>query len=280
MDKQKAWVVILVAVIGLFGVMYQSDKTDPARVPLTEATLKAQQTQAAQTQAALPTSSFTPPPTLKAGETPPSPTADIVLLENAGSDWERSCISSEIWQLYPSTLGLAVEHPEDCYSLISYGITANQGNLAFVRSNVREEEFRGIIVPIPDNTDIFFDLRVNHLENAEVWVGIMKSPIQWDGKYLRAKAGDSFNITNVINNFPKHDDNYHETTNPQLYHFQYCIEGNLWTVNYDGSPAPMFRDEIINFSPRYLFIGYRAYSNGSVTGSIDARISNLKIEEK
>lgn len=280
MDKQKTWVVILIAGIGLLGTMYQSYKTDPTRVPLIEATLEAQKTQAAQAQASLPTPTFPPSHTSSPGESTPLPTADIAIWENAGNDWESSCISSEIWQLYPNSLGLAVEHPENCYNLIAYGMTANQGNLAFVRSNAREEEFRGLVIPIPDNVDIFFNLRVNHLENAAVWIGIMKNPTRWDGKYLRAKAGDSFNITNVINNFPKHGDNYHETTAPPIYHFQYCLEGNLWTVNYDGSPAPMFKDEIITFSPRYLFIGYRAYSNSGVTGSIDVRISNLQIEAK
>lgn len=282
-ERKPTWVIILLALITLIGGIYEANKADPTRVLLTEATIEAQRTQAVQTQAALPPPSFEPSmtsPTLTEETQSPLPTADMVIWEKAGSDWGRSCISSEIWQLYPNTLGLAVEHPENCYNLIAYGITANQGNLAFVRNNVREEEFRGVEIPIPDNVDIFFDLRVNHLENAEVWVGIMKNPTQIDGKYLRAKAGDNFNITNVINNFPKHGENYYEKTSPPIYHFQYVIEGNLWTVNYDGSPAPMFKDETLNFSPRYLLIGYRAYSKGDMTGSIDVRISNLKIEEK
>ena len=200
--------------------------------------------------------------------------------EYPGADWERGCISSETWGIYSSAGYLNTPVEDGCYQLIEYGVSVHQGNLAFVRTKVFEPEIFGFLIPIPNNAKIAFDLRINELENAEVLVGISESPNSWDGVYLFSKADDNFHVASVENNFPvKVRENYYERSAPNIYNFEFEIEGNLWDISYENSPADMFTDINLSFSPRYLFIGYRAYKKGGSTGNLNTRISHLVIEE-
>lgn len=202
--------------------------------------------------------------------------------EYPGADWQRGCISADIWQVYPSDRILLGDVVKDgCYQLLEYGISAHQGNLAFVRQKVRQTEIYGILVPIPDNVEIEFSLRVNRLDNAEVWMGIVKSPNSRAGSYLVAKKDAYFDLVEIKRDFPsKLNENYHVRYNQDYYHFKFDIEGNLWNIWRNGTPQAMYSGINLMFTPRYLFIGYRAYPSNGISGTVDVRISDLTIEEK
>lgn len=202
-------------------------------------------------------------------------------LDLPGADWAKGCINSEIWQIYSSENDFNAPTQDGCYQLLEYGISAHQGNLAFVREKVRVPEAYGILVPIPDNAAISFTLRATKLEKAEVWVGIAKEPTSWSGIYLVSKDGGNFAIREVTNNIPaRKSRKYHDVEEPYRSEFQFEIEGNQWDISYDNSPAKMFSNVNLDFSPRYLFLGYRVYSENGVTGCLDTRISDLIIEKR
>ena len=278
-ENKKLWGIIIAAVLGLLGTFYQANKTDPVRVPAFEATLEAEKT----LTAIATLNAGTPSPADISTSEPslaPAPLTEPSPPERPSESLERGCISEKVWKLYSSDPNFSPEAQDGCYSLLDYGISARQGSLSFVRSKVRAPETYGLLVSIPNNAGISFELRINNIKNAEVWVGIAQSPRSWAGKYLRSKANGNFDIATVVNSFPTYGENYYEKNEPDVYKFEYLVEGNLWTITYDSSPAPMFSDLTLNFSSRYLFVGFRAYPQDGISGSLDVCISDLVIEAK
>jgi hypothetical protein len=279
-DKKENKTKIILSVIGALATIAAAMVGSPVLVEMYKTSLTQTQTQ---------TPTMTPVSTIELPTKPSaspsnSQTATSVWTPSAeypGSDWKRGCISAEIWQLYSSDPTFRAETKDGCYQLLEHGISAHQGNLAFVRNKVRQTEAYGILIPIPDNVAIEFSLRVNALNNAEVWTGIVKSPDSRAGSYLVAKKNAYFDIVEIHNEYPsKRNENYHVRYNQDYYHFKFEIEGNLWNIWRNGTPQTMFSDINLMFTPRYLFIGYRAYPSDGVSGTIDVRISDLTIEEK
>ena len=201
-------------------------------------------------------------------------------VEAPGEDWLHSCISADSWRFFSQNPIGEIQIVDGCYQLIEYGISAHQGNLVFVRNKVRIPETHGILIPIPNDAEISFHLRTTELTNAEIWTGIVRSQDSQAGKYLVAKDGGYFDIVEIKEEFPSvlHR-NYEVKYNQGDYKINFDIEGNQWSIGYNGFPAPMFSHLILDFSPRYLFIGYRAYPEGNVAGKIEVRISELQISE-
>ncbi|MCP4141107.1 MAG: hypothetical protein GY755_12645 [Chloroflexi bacterium] len=215
----------------------------------------------------------------------PQPTARPVKVDGErilpGEDWQSGCISSESWQVFSTEEGFLPSVEEECYNLIEHGVFASDGYLSFVKSKVRHPIIYGLTTEIFTNANVSVSLDINHIENAEVWVGIADSQNTWNGVYLVTKAGDNLSIRNVVNNLPVHTNRkYHAMEASGHYDFQFEIVGNQWDVSYDDSPANMFSSIELSFSPRYLFIGYRAYPENGLTGNIDVKISNLTIEDR
>ncbi len=234
------------------------------------------------TSAPQPATALTKTPLAKVEQVSIPPTsAWTPSVEYPGADWQRGCISAKIWELYSldPTFGEVVK--DGCYQLLEYGISAHQGNLAFVRQKVRETELYGVVVPIPDNAEIDFSLRVNALNNADIWMGIIQNPASRAGVYLVGKKDAYFDMIEVKHDYPsKLNENYHIRFNQGFYRFKFEIEGNLWNIWRNGTPQAMFSDINLSFAPRYLFIGYRAYPQDGISGTVDVRISDLVIEEK
>jgi len=281
MNNMKVFLAtIIVAILGLIGTIYTANMGDPVRDPQFEATLEVQKTQTAMIT---PSSEVSLASTEISGENTESPPTSVWTpsAEFPGADWERGCVSSEIWDVYSSNFNLLMPISGNCYQLIEYGISAHQGNLAFVKNKILNEEIYGVLVRIPDNANIEFSLRVNELNNGDIWMGVVESPISRAGKYLVAKKDSYFDIIEIQKNFPSTvHENYHVQFHKNPYHFRFEIEGNQWNIWREGTPQAMYTDINITFVPRYFFIGYRAYSANGISGTVDVRISDLVIEER
>ncbi len=268
-----ALALVCAAVVGspILVEMYKDSKNQPqTQVPTPIVTVVSTDTDTVNTPSISPTSNSISPTSIW------TPSA-----EYPGADWKRNCISSDIWDVYSANYDFENKVQDGCYQLLEYGISAHSGNLAFVREKVRSTEIYGILVPIPDNVEIEFVLRVNKINNADIWMGIVKEPNSRAGTYLVSKKDAYFDIIEIRNTFPsKLHENYHIQFNQGNYHFRFELQGNQWNIWRDGTPQPMFTNINLTFTPRYLFIGYRAYPTDGVSGELDVRISDLMIEEQ
>jgi hypothetical protein len=108
-----------------------------------------------------------------------------------GQDWTQGCISS-LWKLYPSSL-IAVERGDGCLQEPVHVFAAVNGSLPFVaqRNGSGPVSDYGMFAPLPESGSVSIIVRLEDLNNVDLWVGIFPEPdLRSDGLLLTIPAGN------------------------------------------------------------------------------------------
>ncbi|MBE0672025.1 MAG: hypothetical protein IH588_15690 [Anaerolineales bacterium] len=106
----------------------------------------------------------------------PVPTFTRVPSIAIGEDWMKGCISS-LWKAYPSNV-LTVERGDGCWREPVSAFSAENGDLDFLdeRSGSGTAELIGLFAPLPESGTVTFTVRLRHLDNVDLWMGVFSEP--------------------------------------------------------------------------------------------------------
>lgn len=188
---------------------------------------------------------------------------------NAGGDWKENCISTTFWQPYIYNQNIYTK--DKCFNLVEWGLAANKGDLTLIKNEffISSAEDYGIITKIKSTGILKVSVQAYKLENSEIWIGILSdNSLRSKGFLLTIQEDDNIDIrplpsgSEIINNM-------------QLKYAggEYNIIINLENAKFSSTidQQKIITDWPLEFSPGYLFLGYRSLPDTE----IDARIFNL-----
>jgi hypothetical protein len=196
----------------------------------------------------------TPAPT----NTPePAPTETSIPILAAGEDWKAGCVSM-VWQV---TSNIATtDHGNGCWEEPVYAFSADNGELDFLseRPNGGSEVY-GMFAPLPESGSVSIKIRLNDLNNADMWVGIFQKPdITSPGMLLTIAAGDPKKRVIAWKDIATYETI--QKTNPidQDNGFWFTFEFDALSVVGELNPSAFVTDSAsIPSSQKWLFIGYK-----------------------
>lgn len=205
----------------------------------------------------------------------PSPAPTLV---SCGDGFEAS-----IWTPVSTNPNVLPNSIGPCWQLSGFGLLNSNGTISILENNGSSmASWYGITRPIPANSRIQLDVRLDKLVGGQIWIGFTDSPDNiHNGKFLLIKPADpirtgylsAFSIIERKDDTPySMFDNVFVPFDRGYYSINVQIDANRLSMWLNKSPARAF--PIFEVTQRYLFIGYLS----TTRTDIDARISNIQIQ--
>ena len=281
-SKNKINIAIIVALIGLIGTIGAAligtyGKRDlPAPSPTLIPT-----TAIAFTDTATPTF----PPTNTA--LPDTPTSTPVLVTDTpvptitpipqaiGVDWLAGCIST-LWRAYPSVP--TDERGDGCWREPVYVFSAENGDLDFLAERKGGfAETYGLFAPLPESGTVTFTVRLEHLENADLWMGVFAEPNLDSKGLLLTILNGNVNKRSIVQKDPR--------TYETIQGTQVLSQGNGFLISFTVTPLSVSSrvnphvfvwDPVSLPSPqKWIFLGYKGLRN---TYHIEGTFLNFELK--
>lgn len=222
------------------------------------------------TETTEPTPSLTPSPTntFEPTLTPlpltdtPVPSATLVAPVPLVEDWRAGCIST-LWQAYPSSVS-PVEKGNGCWKEPVHVFSAENGDLDFLaeRGNGSAEVY-GLFAPLPESGTVTFTVRLKHLENADVWMGVFAEPDITSQGLLLTILNGNVSKRSIVQKDPR--------TYETIQGTQVLSQGNGFLISFTVTPLSVsgrVNPHVFVWDPvslpssqKWIFLGYKGLRN-------------------
>ncbi len=177
-------------------------------------------------------------------------------------DWKAGCIST-LWRAYPSTVS-PVEKGNGCWKEPVHVFSAENGDLDFLseRGNGSAEIY-GLFAPLPESGTVTFSVRLKHLENADLWMGVFAEPNLDSQGLLLTILNGGVSKRSIVQKDPH--------TYATIQGTQVLSQGNGFLISFTVTPLSVSGrvnphvfvwDPVSIPSPqKWIFLGYKGLRN-------------------
>lgn len=210
----------------------------------------------------LPTDTFEPTLTPLPLTDTPMPSVTPVVPVSLEEDWKAGCIST-LWRAYPSTVS-PVEKGNGCWKEPVHVFSAENGDLDFLseRGNGSAEIY-GLFAPLPESGTVTFSVRLKHLENADLWMGVFAEPNLDSQGLLLTILNGGVSKRSIVQKDPH--------TYATIQGTQVLSQGNGFLISFTVTPLSVsgrVNPHVFVWDPvsipsqqKWIFLGYKGLRN-------------------
>ena len=188
----------------------------------------------------------------------PVPTFTPVPPVALGEDWMAGCIST-LWNAYPAS-SPPVERGNGCWQEPVYAFSAENGDLDFLAE--REggpAEIYALFAPLPEIGTVTFTVRLEYLDNADLWMGVFAKPdLDSQGLLMTILNGD-VNRRSIVQKDPRTYETLQGTIAlEQGNGFSISFTFTNLSVRSSVNPSVFMTNQVsIPAAQKWLFLGYK-----------------------
>lgn len=209
-----------------------------------------------------PTDTFEPTLTSLPLTDTPIPSVTPVPPVSIGEDWKAGCISM-LWRAYPSAI-TPVEKGNGCWKEPVHVFSAENGDLDFLAERGSGvAEVYGLFAPLPESGTVTFTVRLKHLENTDLWMGVFAEPDVTSQGLLLTILNGNVGKRSIVQKDPRTYDTIQGT--------QVLSQGNGFLISFTVTPLSVSGrvnphvfvwDPVSIPSPqKWIFLGYKGLRN-------------------